>query len=215
MPAVLTAILLYAGLDYLGLLYYPTAAPAGAALLRAVLIFAAVAALLSAVFAPHSPERRLFPLSDRAARRICRLLKILSGDLLRRSVLLGGGADPLLPAVDLASCSPCIASLAFAGVLAGLLLTPFEPLGERHAYPHPRDKPRWLKIPLWFAAAGIVVACLTGYVALGRFAAQQIVMTGIVALVAMLLFLAIRAFTREGTRDSHAISAMLEETFGL
>ncbi|MEQ1714947.1 MAG: DUF3772 domain-containing protein [Hyphomicrobium sp.] len=214
LPAVITAILLYAGLDRLGLLYYPTAAPAGASLLRAVLIFSAVAALLNAVFAPRAPERRLFPLSDRAARRICRLLKILAA-IYCADIFFSAIGQILYFPLSISVVQSLLATLAFIGVLAGLLMTPFEPLGERHAYPYPRDKPRWLKIPLWIAAASILIACLTGYVAMGRFAAQQIVMTGIVALVAMLLFLAIRAFTREGTRGSHAIGAMLEETFGL
>lgn len=214
LPAVLTALLVYAGLDKLNLLYYPTAAPAGAALLRAVLMYAAVAALLSAVFAPRTPERRLFPLSDRAARRIARLLKIMAAIYCADLFFSTFGQILYFP-LSISVVQSLIASLAFAGVLAGLLLTPFEPLGERHQYPYPRDKPRWLKIPLWFAAAAIVVACLTGYVAMGRFIAQQIVMTGVVALVAMLLFLAIRAFTREGTRQTNAIGAMLEETFGI
>ncbi len=213
-PAVATALFVYAGLNYLGLLYYPTAAPAAAALLRAVLIFSAVAALLSAVFAPKTPGRRLFPLSDRAARRICRLLKILAA-ISSADLFFSAFAQILYMPLSISVVQSLIASLAFAGVLAGLLLTPFEPYGERHEYPTPRDRPRWLKIPLWIAATGIVAACLTGYVALGRFAAQQIVMTGVIALVAMLLFLAIRAVTRERTVRGHAISAILEDTFGL
>lgn len=213
-PAVATALFVYAGLSYLGLLYYPTAAPAGAAMLRAILIFASVAALLSAVFAPRTPGRRLVPLSDRAARRICRLLKILAA-IYCADLFFSALAQILFMPLSISVVQSLLASLAFAGVLAGLLLTPFEPYGERHEYPYPRDKPRWLKIPLWIAAVGIVVACLTGYVALGRFAAQQIVMTGVIALVATLLFLAIRAVTRERTVRGHAISAMLEDTFGL
>src|SRR4029079_5578178 len=51
-PGVAAAFLLYGGLDYLGLLYYPTAAPAGVALLSATLVFIAVSSLVSTVFAP-------------------------------------------------------------------------------------------------------------------------------------------------------------------
>ena len=214
LPAVATAFLVYGGLDTLNLLYYPTAAPTGAALLRAVLIFASVAALLAAVFAPSESRRRLVPLSDRAARRICRLLKILAA-IYCVDLFFSSFAQILYMPLSISVVQSLIASLAFAGVLAGLLLTPFEPSGEKTAAPYPRDRPRWIKIPLWLAALGIVLACLTGYVALGRFAAQQIVMTGVIALIATLLFLAIRAFTREREGDRHAISVMLEETFGL
>ena len=213
LPAVLTALVVYAGLDYLDLLYYPTAAPAGAALLRAVLIFAAVSALLSAVFAPGRPARRLVPLSDRAARRICRLLQILAA-IYAADLFFSAVGQILYFPLSMSVVQSLIASLGFAGVLIGLLLTPFEPQGVALASPFPRDQPRWLKMPLWFAAAGIILACLTGYVALGRFAAQQLVMTGVVALVATLLFLAIRAFTRGTGNGRHAMSVMLEEQFG-
>ena len=53
------------------------------------------------------------------------------------------------------------------------------------------------KLPLWIIAIGIVVAALLGYVALARFAAQQLVLTGIVVLLGWLGYLAIRAVTRE------------------
>jgi potassium efflux system protein len=108
-----------------------------------------------------------------------------------------------------------IASVGFTGVLIGLLLTPFELYGEAGAQTVPLDYPRWLKLPLWIAAGAIIVACLLGYVALGRFLAQQLMMTGVIALVATLLFLAIRAFTRESSSGRNPISLFLEEQIGL
>lgn len=214
LPTIITALVVYAGLDYLGLLYYPTAAPAGAALLRAVLIFAAVAALLSAVFAPGNPARRLVPLSNPAARRICRLLQILAAIYAADLFFTALGQVLYFP-LSMSVVQSLIATLGFAGVLIGLLLTPFEPEGAHLAAPYPRSQPRWLKAPLWLASAGIILACLTGYVALGRFAAQQLVMSGVVALIATLLYLAIRAFTRGNGTSRHALSVMLEEQFGL
>lgn len=214
-PGVAAAFLLYAGFDYLGLLYYPTSAPVGVALLRSTLIFVAVAALLWAVFAPSQPKRRLVLLSDRSARRIYRLLKIMAaiyaGDLFMSSL----GQILYFP-LAISVVQSLIASLAFAGVLIGLLLTPFEPYEMDGLKPLPsRAEPRWLKFPLWLAAVAIIVSCLLGYVALGRFLAQQIVMTGVVALVATLLFLAIRAFTREGAYGRGNVSIFLEDQLGL
>ncbi len=213
-PAAATAFLLYAGLDYIGLLYYPTAAPAGVALLRGTLIFVSVAALLSAVFAPSQPERRLVPLSGRAARRICRLLKILAA-LYAADLFFSAVGQILYFPLSISVVQSLIASLGFAGVLAGLLLTPFEPDDVKGATTVPRIYPRWLKLPLWIAAGAILIACLLGYVALGRFMAQQLVMTGVVALVATLLYLAIRAFTRERSGSRNAVSVLLEEQLGL
>ena len=214
LPGIATAFLLYAALDYVGLLYYPTAAPAGAALLRAVLIYVAVAALLNAMFAPHQAEHRLVSLSNRAARRICRLLKFLAA-IYAADIFFTAVGQILYFPLSVSVVQSLIASLGFAGVLVGLLLTPFERYEDGGVRVVPRDYPRWLKLPLWLAAAAIVLACLLGYVALARFLSQQIMMTGVIALVATLLFLAIRAFTRESEQDRNSISLFLEEQLGL
>lgn len=214
LPGIATTLAMYAGFDYLGLLYYPTAAPAGVALLRAVLIFIGVSALLSAVFAPHRPEHRLVDLSDRAATRLCRLLQILSA-IYAADLFFSAVVQILYFPLSISVVQSLVTSLAFTGVMAGILLTPFEPASQRLATPIARIQPRWLKVPLWIAAAAVLLACLTGYVALGRFMAQQIVMTGVVALIAALLFLALRAFTRESSTSSNAIGTVLEEQFGI
>lgn len=214
LPGVLTALGLYAGLDRIGLLYYPTTAPAGAALLRAALIFSSVSALISTVFAAYSPQRRLIPIADRAARRVGRLLKVLAA-IYCLDLFFSEVAQILYFPLSLSVVQSLVSSLAFTAALAGLLLTPFTPMGYPRSEPYPRDRPWSLKIPLWLVTLAIVIACLTGYVALGRFIAQQIVMTGIVALVGILLFLAIRAFTREGTTGAHAVGTILHEAFGL
>ncbi|PPD01419.1 MAG: mechanosensitive ion channel protein MscS [Hyphomicrobium sp.] len=213
-PGVATAFLLYAGLDYLGLLYYPTAAPTGVALFRAALVFILVASLLSAVFAPSQPERRLVALSNRSARRICRLLQILAA-IYAADLFFSAFSQILYFPLSMSVVQSLIASVAFAGVLMALLLTPFESINDTgEVIAVRRNEPRWLKFPLWIAAAAIIVACLLGYVALGRFLAQQIVMTGVVALVGTLLFLAIRAFTRENDKQRTGVSIFLEKQAG-
>lgn len=213
-PGIATALGLYAAFDYFGLLYYPTAAPGGAALLRAVLIFVAVSSLLNAVFQPHQPERRLVSLSNRAARRICRLLKILAAIFAADLFFTAVGQILYFP-LSISVVQSLTASLGFVGVLSGLLLTPFDGDGEAAIVAVPRDYPRWLKLPLWIAVGAIILACLLGYVALGRFLAQQLMMTGVIALVATLLFLAIRAFTRESSNGRNFVSLFLEEQIGL
>lgn len=212
-PAVATVLIIYAGLDYLNLLYYPSARIA-TSILRAALIFICVAHLVASVLAPDEPERRLFDLSDAAARQLSRLLQALGGIYAVDLAITSIGRILYFP-LSLSVVQSLVASLAFVGVLIGVLLTRFEPQHATSPYPIPRDRPRVVKIPLWFAAVGIVVASLTGYVALGRFAAQQIVMTGVIALVATLLFLAIRAFTREADSKTQAVGHLLEERFGI
>ena len=51
--------------------------------------------------------------------------------------------------------------------------------------------------------------------ALARFVAQQLVMTGIVVVVCWLLYLAIRAVTREPQQRGYPVGEMLEARFGL
>src|SRR6185369_8599818 len=212
-PAAAAAFLLYAGLDYLGLLYYPTAAPAGVALLRSSLIFIAVSALISAVFAPTRPERRLVLLSNRSARRISRLLKILAL-IYSVDLFLSAFGQILYFPLSISVVQSLFTSLAFAVVLMGLLLTPFESNVENPMKPVGRNDPVWLKLPLWLAAGAIILSCLLGYVAFGRFLAQQMVMTGVVGMVATLLYLAIRAYTRGNTTTRGHISLLLEEQMG-
>ncbi|MFA5956295.1 mechanosensitive ion channel domain-containing protein [Hyphomicrobium sp.] len=212
-PGIAAAFLAYGGLEYLGLLYYPTAAPVGVALLGAALIFVAVSALIVTVFAPRSPERRLMLLSNRSARRISRLLVILAL-IYSIDIFLSKFAQILYFPLAMSVAQSLFTSIAFALVLIGLLLTPFESSEMSLTRPVTRSEPVWLKIPLWIAALGIIGLCLTGYIALGRFLAQQLVMTGVVTLVATLLYLAIRAFTRGSTTSRGHISVLLEERMG-
>ena len=121
------------------------------------------------------------------------------------------------------------ASTAFAALLIGLLLTPFTPQAADApaateaaasdaggaAQPISRHAPRWLKLPLWLIALGILGLALLGYVALARFLAQQLVMTGIVIVVSCLLYLAIRAVTRDSQQRRYPVGEMLEARFGL
>ncbi|MEW5964424.1 MAG: DUF3772 domain-containing protein [Pseudomonadota bacterium] len=212
-PGVAAALIIYFGLDVLELLYYPSDRVA-AATLRAALIFIAVSALIAAVLAPESTERRLVDLSDRSARRVTRLLQAISA-ISALDLALTAISRALYVPLSLSVVQSLATSVTLAGLLALLLSTPFEPMLPRPGRVVSRHTPRWVKAPLWLVVALIVGASLLGYVALARFVAQQLVMTGIVALVATLLFLAIRAFTREPEDAQHPIGRMLESRFGI
>ena len=213
-PALLSGFLLYVGLDTFDLLYQPWDGLAGG-LIKGLLLFVAIATLLSTVFAVREPQWRLFDLSDRSARRVCRVLQGVAGIYALDLALTEMTRSFYMP-LAFSILQSLVCDLAYVALLVGLLLTRFEPaLPSAPAQRLSRHEPRWLKIPLWLLVIGIIAGLLAGYVALARFVAQQLVMTGIVVLIAVLLYLAIRALTREPASAGHPFGAMLETRFGL
>jgi potassium efflux system protein len=211
-PAALAAVLLYSGLDTLDLLYQPWEGFAKG-LFKGLLIFVGFSWLLQTVFAVREPQWRLFDLSDASARRISRILQGIAAIYAIDLALTEMTRAFFIP-LAISILQTFITSLAYVVLLAALLLTRFEPR-EPEATLRSRHEPRWLKLPLWVLAIGIVAGSVTGYVALARFVAQQLVMTGIVVLVTGLLFLAIRALTREPAAPGHPLGELLQNRFGL
>jgi small-conductance mechanosensitive channel len=213
LPAIAAGLLIYGGLDSLDLLYSPWLQTA-AATLRAIVVFAAVAALISTVFAANEPQWRLLSLAEGSARRLSRLLRSIAA-VYAVDVALTEVSRAFFVPLTLSVVQSFVASIAFAGLLIGLLLTPFRPQdAPADAARVSRYYPRWLKAPLWVLAIAIITSALLGYVALARFIAQQLVLTGIIVAVGWLGYLAIRALTREPQRG-YPVGEMLEARFGL
>jgi small-conductance mechanosensitive channel len=210
-PAAAACVGVYVGLDALDLLYNPWGRAVGA-IVKGILVFVAVSALLYAVLAPREPQWRLVPLADRPARRIARLLTAITAVYAIDGALTETGRAFFVP-LALSVLQSFASSIAFAALLIGLLLTPFTPADAPQD--RSRHEPRWLKVPLWIMAIGIVVLAVLGYVALARFAAQQLVLTGIVLLLGWLGYLAIRAVTREPPQRGLPVGDLLEQRFGL
>jgi potassium efflux system protein len=214
LPTVAASLLLYGGLDTLELLYNPWGR-AAFGILKGILVFVTVSALLYAVMAPRAPQWRLVPLADRPARRVARLLSAITAVYALDGALTEVARAFFVP-LTLSVVQSFASSVAFASLLIGLLLTPFTPQSATGSQlVVSRHEPRWLKVPLWTIAIGIVVAALLGYVALARFAAQQLVLTGIVVLLGWLGYLAIRAVTREPPQRGLPVGDLLEQRFGL
>jgi potassium-dependent mechanosensitive channel len=213
LPLIAAGMLVYGGLDALDLLYPPWSR-AAAAILKALVAFAAVFALAGAVLAPTEPQWRLVNLADRPARRIVRLLGGIAAVYAADAALTEISRAFFVP-LALSVVQSFAASTAFAGLLVGLLLTPFAPQGASPAAPVYRHAPRWLKLPLWIIAIAILALALLGYVALARFVAQQLVLTGIVVVLCWLGYLAIRALTREPPQRGYPVGEMLEARFGI
>jgi potassium-dependent mechanosensitive channel len=210
LPAAAAALILYGGLDFLDLLYAPWGRVA-AALLKAVLVLAGVTALVSTVLAASEPQWRMAVLSDPAARRLGWLLFGIAA-VYAVDVALTEVSRVFFVPLAVSVVQTFVACMAFSALLIGLLLTPFDPGVAGSAS---RKEPRWLKIPLWLVTAGIIATALTGYVALSRFIAQQLVLTGIIIVVWWLGYLAIRALTREPQHTAYPVGEMLETRFGI
>ena len=224
LPAMAAAFLLYAGLDELDLLFSPWAR-VGTGVLMAVFLIAVAWALIDAVLAPREPQWRLVSLEDASARRLARLLYGIALVSAIDLALTELGRALFVP-LALSVAQSFVASTLFAGLLIGVLLTPFTPQASADALPEDvaaavapgqlsRHSPRWLKLPLWALAFAIMASAILGYVALARFLTQQIVLTGIVVSVVWLLYLAIRAVTREPRHQRYPVGEILESRFGL
>jgi potassium-dependent mechanosensitive channel len=226
LPSTAAALLLYAGLDAMDLLFPPWGVTA-AGVLKAVVLYAAVSALIFAMLAPRAPQWRLVSLADGPTRPVAALLCAITALYAIDGALTEISRVFFVP-LALTVVQTFGTSIAFAALLIGLLLTPFTPQPAETAAAaevttsaasaverYPRHAPRWLKLPLWLIALAILGLALFGYVALARFVAQQLVLTGIVLVVSWLLYLAIRAVTREPQQRRYPVGELLEARFGL
>jgi potassium efflux system protein len=177
----------------------------------AIIIFA-VSALVTTVFAPAAPQWRLVPASNAAAWRICVLVVLLAivyglTTFIYIATRLVQAPFALTVAIAVPSC------LVLAGMVVAILLTP---LGGQH-----RDgitPPQWLKVlrlPVWATIVAIVVSTLAGYIALARFLAQQLIVTGSILAIVYLLLLWVDGFTQGLSDDHAAIGRWLHDRAGL
>ena len=168
---------------------------------RSIILVAAVNALMTTIFAPATPLWRLLPASDRAAARISWLVLALA---------VVYGLTTLIYTVTRVAHSPFAltiavtlpASLLVAGLIIAILRTRLE---ARHEDELPSL--RWVKVlslPIWALAVAIVVTALTGYLALTRFLAQQLIVTGSILAVVYLLLLWVDGFA-QGLGDESSV----------
>jgi small-conductance mechanosensitive channel len=179
---------------------------------QSIIIIFAVNALVTTVFAPRLSQWRLIPASDRAAGRICGLvltLAIVYGFTTLIYVITRLVQAPFALTVAVAFPS----SLLLAGIVVAILLTP---LDGQHWDKMPSL--RWLtslRIPIWITVAAIVVCALGGYLALSRFLAQQLIVTGSILAFVYLLLLWVDGFMQGLGDDSAATGRWLKERVGL
>ena len=225
LPAVAAATLLYAGLETLDLLYAPWAKAFGG-VFTAVIEFSIMTAIIGAVLSPRAPQWRIVPLDDVSAHSLARILYAITAVYAVDGALAELGRAFLAP-LTLTVVQSFAASLLFAGLLLAATLTPFNAQIARDAPPEqdvapvvlhetpPRLRPLWLKLPLCGFALAIAAAAALGFIALARFMAQQVLLTGMVVAVVWLLYLAIRALTRLPHTRNYPVTEVLEVRFGL
>src|SRR5262249_14406318 len=179
---------------------------------QSIIIIFAVNALVTTVFAPRSSQWRLMPASDRAAARICGLVLPLAVVYAVTTLLYVVPRLTQAPfALTVAVAFPSI--LVLAGIVVAILLTPL-------TVQHPAGMPslRWLsalRIPIWITVAAIVVCALGGYLALSRFLAQQLIVTGSILALVYLLMLWVDGFVQGLGDDSTATGRWLKKRAGL
>jgi small-conductance mechanosensitive channel len=200
LPATIAAVILYVGLDELGLLYWKIERLAQS-FLFSFTVFVAIAALARAVMQPRRPRWRLFDLDDKSARRITLAVQAIAG--IYAIVYLARQSVSIL-SLDhaLTIASAFIASLVLTSLLLALAYTRFAPRTLAPGAPVSRYRPLWLKILLVALASAVLVTALLGYMALSRFIAAQALVTGSLLLLTALLHLAI-----EGLRPTSAAGA--------
>ncbi len=179
---------------------------------QSLIILFGVNAVVTAVLAPAAPKWRLIPASDRAAVRLygvtlALIIVYASATLIYVATRIVQAPFALTVAVALP------ASLVVAALIAAMLLTPLE------QQPHD-DLPslRWLerlRVPVWACVAAIVVSALCGYVALSRFLAQQLVVTGSILAAVYLLLLWVDGLGQAVADDGAPIGQWLARRLGL
>src|SRR5262249_49572971 len=104
-------------------------------------------------------------------------------------------------------------SLLLAGLVIAILLTPLN--GERRDGMPSLQWLTALRIPAWITVAAIVVSALAGYLALSRFLAQQLIVTGSILALVYLLLLWVDGISRSLSDDSATAGRWLEQRVGL
>ena len=207
-PGIASVGLVYGVLDSFGLLGLQMGLIVEG-LLGAVLIYGTVSGLATALFATDRPCWRVFDVSDATAERLARLMR-LTALLSAVDYMLQHLVSTLSLMLSVGVTTSLITSLAFAGLIAAIVRTPFEP---RSGEPVARLAPQWLKVPLATLAVIVVVATLLGYISLGRFIAGQVLLTGSVLILLFLCHLAIRAAAT--VRIESPLGTSLDQQLGI
>lgn len=188
LPPVVGLCVLYAALLAFGLLPGRVQSLAQSGLLAAAAV-AALLALIGTVLAPRQPRWRIFPATDRGAQRLAWLASAIAV-LYGLDLFLNDLNAVLVSPLSVTIVQKLLGTVSIALLLALLLVTPMgtqEPARESESV----LRWGWLRGVLWLVVIAIVTAAALGYVALARFIAGQVVVTGSLLLLVYLLHVSI------------------------
>ncbi len=216
LPTVIAVGILQFGLYVLDLLSVP-GTQIITAILEAILLSVVVATVIITVLSPRTPGLRLVNLANRPARHIGRYLTGIVAVYAVDMALADIGRTLVAP-LSLTVVRTFGASLIYAALLTGLLLTRFAKpptrspeTGALIQHATPLYAPWWLKLPLW-VITGLILGCtLLGYIPLGRFIAQQLVLSGTVLVAAGVCYLTIRTITRTIEEPTNPLGLTLRD----
>lgn len=204
LPTLAALAVLYFGLDYLSLLYLQIGKFAWI-LGVAVVVWKVSGSLARAYLQPRRPNWRIAEVSDDSAQRIFWILQtiavVFAIDMVVREVI----AILFLP-LSVQIFATFLVSLAFAGLFYALARTPLAKTTDLSSGLLNGLRPEFFKIPLILVAIVVAIAALTGYVALARYIAGQIILTGAAVQLIVIMFVSIRAI---GQQPEHVRSAAL------
>ena len=236
LPPALALSLIAFGFDNLGL-WFLDSGRIVFTVLPAALIFIAVRALAHAILQPKRPQWRLVDLDDKPAASLTSAMTWI-GAVYAIDLLAKEASRILAMPLSVSVATATIASVTLAALLFKIVRTPFtrrpprprdteQPSDALTAVPKdapPNDAgpfdvtwlaPKLLKIPLLAVAVFILGASLAGYVALGRFVSGQVIVTGSVVVLAILLHLAIRALIETDSTEQRALGRVMNQRLGL
>ncbi len=155
-----------------------------------LIVLSAVSAVSTTILAPHRPIWRIFPVSDRVARRVNALM-ILIALVYGIDLVLGRLNEVLYTPLPVTIAQTSVLSIVFAGLLVAI----FNVLGADKDGENPHEL-RWLgvvRMLIYAIALTIFVAVIIGYVAFARFLAAQVLVTGTILIVTFLLLVWVNA----------------------
>ena len=179
-------------------------------LFRVVAIVFFVSRLSRAIFSPDRPEWRLIAFESRAARSLNRLVIAMA---------VVTGLDVFLATVSTELGSPLTVTVArsfVAALVMGALIfriASIRPYVEADGSPKPWS--RTFRILLFALAATIIAAAFAGYIGFARFFAQQVVVTGAIAVTMYIGFLSANAISEVGAFRDTVLGRHLDQRYNL
>lgn len=210
-PATAAAAFLYFALTSFELLP-PPAVKVLVTVTLAIVIVGVFRAVARTVLAVNRPQWRLLKMSGESAARLYVRLLILAV-LYALDILAGTFVQVTSMSYSLSIMQSFLASTGIAVLIMSILRIRAgggDAGGEACCI-----GPRSVRVPLWLVAFAILGAALTGYVALARFIAGQLVVTGMVLIIAYLFLIWAGAFGASLKDSSTTAGHWLSDHAGL